>query len=763
MSKRLESKAMTISRLARICPACFGGLESRSQGDARILLCADGNFQQRRRKRNDAITEPFWKDPIFVSDEDVDLMHASVKTTRGQANVQEEQGCASDYISSLEAPKASISRFDVTGLMALTCRHDNPVAVCNITTGGEGHHYVLALLQAFMIVVDGIVDRVGVAYDVGCSMHRAILLHQYEPKWFGNDRLLWAIGAWHAYGHSYGCQVHYNTRRVDEFGVTDGESVERLWSLLANLVNTTRSMRRVHREATLCLRFASLCRRNWINLFANLCRRAQHTVEVNQKSTKMAKSRIALLCQAPLAPHWAEVVQWLLKETDFAPDVHDTLATATMPQQAHHTLLCVKRLIGERKARHAPFEHKARLSKSRPVEISDADVASGTKLALGFTAQTRRLHDAHHHALQLRSALWEYSVVQTNLSARGMHAPVGTSVADQLIRQASKRIAVVKATHTSLSTAIEVFNSKITPLKDGLANTRSPDRFDYERLTIQITFAMGVDELLRDAKKARHQQQPVNLIGPASRLDALISDLDIEEVPAGPWLHPVIGGFVRDAMDALQVRQRCEEEVARLAEEALNARQWLASERKRLTEVPESRAHLHDGDFECCAFLAVVWKTGCERLLTLLDNSSPASALVARSERATRLLARLTTDVSVDTRTRSGPHPPQDLAAPGGPANEKLQTAREPGVRRELHDMVIARRDRAALAIADGSLGAPAEIETVATDALVEELEDAGLAVLADDGHLRPLYEDQAQVYDDDDEEVDVQARGLDS
>lgn len=45
----------------------------------------------------------------------------------------------------------------------------------------------------------------------------------------------------HAYGHQWSCQLVYNPRLREGFGLTDGEGVERLWSRMRKLIGVCRN------------------------------------------------------------------------------------------------------------------------------------------------------------------------------------------------------------------------------------------------------------------------------------------------------------------------------------------------------------------------------------------------------------------------------------------------------------------------------------------------------------------------------------------
>ena len=57
----------------------------------------------------------------------------------------------------------------------------------------------------------------------------------------------WAVSIFHAYAHTSNCQKIYHPRTIESVGLTDGETLERLWSYLGKFVNITKYMKSNHR------------------------------------------------------------------------------------------------------------------------------------------------------------------------------------------------------------------------------------------------------------------------------------------------------------------------------------------------------------------------------------------------------------------------------------------------------------------------------------------------------------------------------------
>jgi hypothetical protein len=83
-------------------------------------------------------------------------------------------------------------------------------------------------------------------YDIACSFN-AHISKPNNPLSLYKDRFKWAVSIFHAYAHTSSCQKVYHPRTVESVGLTDGESLERLWSYLGKFVNITKYMKSNHR------------------------------------------------------------------------------------------------------------------------------------------------------------------------------------------------------------------------------------------------------------------------------------------------------------------------------------------------------------------------------------------------------------------------------------------------------------------------------------------------------------------------------------
>ena len=84
-------------------------------------------------------------------------------------------------------------------------------------------------------------------YDIACSFDAHINNNPDNVLYPYRERFTWAVSIFHAYAHTSKCQQKYHPRIIKSLGLTDGESVERLWSYLGKFANTTKHMKSGHR------------------------------------------------------------------------------------------------------------------------------------------------------------------------------------------------------------------------------------------------------------------------------------------------------------------------------------------------------------------------------------------------------------------------------------------------------------------------------------------------------------------------------------
>ncbi|GAN09281.1 conserved hypothetical protein [Mucor ambiguus] len=200
----------------------------------RVGVVLDGNFQM-KRKNNQKIIENNEEHPSILSTTvDVDQLFGSKEEVEKYENEKDDckdEACGLDEVENSfkaygnNSRKKGSDRFDELGLFSMNCaRHGIPMRLYDIY-GGEA-----TLLHVSIICL--------------CKQK----LEACIPELRNRDPL-YLVTVFHAYAHSMHCQVEFHPRVVDGSGYTDGEGVERFWSICNRFSGMTRSMSKYNRKA----------------------------------------------------------------------------------------------------------------------------------------------------------------------------------------------------------------------------------------------------------------------------------------------------------------------------------------------------------------------------------------------------------------------------------------------------------------------------------------------------------------------------------
>ncbi|POW22598.1 hypothetical protein PSHT_01079 [Puccinia striiformis] len=207
------------------CPACFGpssgtGLYQLPSVLNRLVLSLDGNFQLRHHKRAGRQSAPLVTPEIFVQPRELDDVKEYItQQERLHRITKKADKCADSHKAGNDVRNESTWKAcDDTGIMGSCCQHDSVVFLANIHGTGENRALPLAILKRFLASVGE--DRpVGVLYDLGCSLDKYIDLRSIWPE--SRDRVQFGTSVFHAYVHEWPCQVKYNPRYQQGWGLSD--------------------------------------------------------------------------------------------------------------------------------------------------------------------------------------------------------------------------------------------------------------------------------------------------------------------------------------------------------------------------------------------------------------------------------------------------------------------------------------------------------------------------------------------------------------
>ncbi|KAL9932216.1 hypothetical protein V8E36_008988 [Tilletia maclaganii] len=305
---------LTFDDLVERCPACFYRLSEGIREESKyrlpnnypqVLFAIDGNFAQRRLANIDHVQRSPVPPTYFISAAQVKETRIEMYGTEPATQSDEPptwHACASNVLAADEqAAKGAPGICDITGLMGLCCRHDVPLAFCDIDSPGEQHHYAIALLKQVLKALPDTVKRVGVLYDIGCRF----------PAKASLDTILtvkvdWAVSVFHVFGNSSACQILYSPRNLKGFGWSDGEGMERIWLQLSPLVESARSMSHGDRRHVLEQRLDHQSRQARANLMTNTEARVRSLEAVKSQARAVLSARTT---KALVLPRYSQTLR----------------------------------------------------------------------------------------------------------------------------------------------------------------------------------------------------------------------------------------------------------------------------------------------------------------------------------------------------------------------------------------------------------------------------------------------------------------------
>ncbi|KAH9807647.1 hypothetical protein DFH28DRAFT_1089161 [Melampsora americana] len=258
LEDQLKIKALKLTareRLASNCPRCFGPtVKGKRESEPNAIICFDGNFQHRRHKGASAA----WRDSetpkipsLFLPQDDVDRWKNLVNSTDRSVTNDSVDPCTVSHTAADDARGNQTWRgCDETGLFGMACRHDHVLKFINIVQSGERNHFPIAMMDWMLRQCETKEEakwKFGIIYDIGCNLEKGINKRNLFNEERRDGRLKFGTGAWHSYAHIRSCQIAYNPRLNPDWGMSDGEGMERIWAALINLIAPLRYSTKEHR------------------------------------------------------------------------------------------------------------------------------------------------------------------------------------------------------------------------------------------------------------------------------------------------------------------------------------------------------------------------------------------------------------------------------------------------------------------------------------------------------------------------------------
>ncbi|KAH9821140.1 hypothetical protein DFH28DRAFT_923571 [Melampsora americana] len=294
------------------CPRCFGPAENEDRHNKEFyaIFCMDGNFQQRHNAQASKDTPTDNQYPlIFVKPSEVSKDKATVQTTKNIPIQGGQNPCSDSHKAANDLRNTSTwSQCDDTGLFAASCQHDVPLQLVNIYKSGEKLYYPISLIKSIINAFPG--KRFGILYNIGCHLERHVQCRNLLPE--DRGRLEFATLVFNTYVHEWKCQLQYNPRYNEQWGLSDGKGLKRLWSFLSILVGVLRTSTRLHWLISIFERIMHFVKVILQNSGKWLSVRMKQAVTMLKKSQTLLTNIYAL--PNPYKPGHKYTKQYLLKQ-----------------------------------------------------------------------------------------------------------------------------------------------------------------------------------------------------------------------------------------------------------------------------------------------------------------------------------------------------------------------------------------------------------------------------------------------------------------
>ncbi|CAB5213016.1 unnamed protein product [Rhizophagus irregularis] len=267
------------------CPAC----PQPNEHNSTTIISFDGNFQLRRLKSSGNSYENRLVNDRFIISEEFFSDWVSNNQSFYNNKLQKDKknditSCESNFKAADQLRSFNKSKFlDDTGIFGSTCRHGVPLKFLNLKNMGERYILAECLIDNFQHKFPNSDQKFIFLYDIACSFH-AHISKSNNPLHLYQDRFKWAVSIFHAYAHTPSCQKIYHPRTIESIGLTDGESLERLWSYLGKFVNITKYMKSNHRLDILGMALEHIYQKLIKKLANNLLKRFRNAQMVEKDS-----------------------------------------------------------------------------------------------------------------------------------------------------------------------------------------------------------------------------------------------------------------------------------------------------------------------------------------------------------------------------------------------------------------------------------------------------------------------------------------------
>ncbi|KAK7005995.1 hypothetical protein R3P38DRAFT_2556384 [Favolaschia claudopus] len=560
--------------LTERCPACFGltewGRSLKDGGD--VQGGGDGCFSYLRLK-SAGNGEISYDPKRFLSKATVDAVGRRLALARKNPKANPKSLLAKEVVQLCEESwdaanekkqKANPERYDASGIFVMTCRHGQPIFLCNIDTPGEQQRYIVAMVEELFTMLPDMATLMQ-AYDVACITDHSLDLYPILSDAI-RSRVSFVINGMHAYGHQWACQLMYSPRFRTGMGLADHEGVERFWSRTRKLIPLTRTQWNSRRIWMIDQYAAFVGEESRASLGAWISRQQEKNIEVKHR----AATKTLLDCRVTertLRAEWAAQKEAQTSIRAHAPkrlrrELDKVLLLQTQIDAVEKAIEDTKKTL---KGAGAPASS---LKILQGLELTHEKLSTEAEALYGSLNIQDTFPELRNLPLEFTQTLLVMRDLKINIRKRATGSFMEWETLDRAVsgRREPLGTKVHQATRKAISRRQPALLKAINKFNEGCATLNRLRPFNCS-IPIPSPLSTQLNGLRNDA--TLHE-------------DVWITP---SQGPIPRWLND---DDVRDGIRSLHVLDRCAEEVVRLNLERDNLRHWLSEEADIVEEAKQA-------------------------------------------------------------------------------------------------------------------------------------------------------------------------------
>ncbi|OAV92783.1 hypothetical protein PTTG_04955 [Puccinia triticina 1-1 BBBD Race 1] len=529
-----------MDKLANVCPKCFGPhIPGKQDHKPNYILCMDGNFQHRRHLKASVELPNCIKTPsIFVAPDEVEKMERCMNEEMDQEPENQDR-CTKQHTAADDVRTGKTwKECDETGLFGMACRHDQIINLINIVQS-EGEEYT---------------KKLSFLYDIGCNIEKGVIRRNQFPECRERNLLSFGTSVFHAYVHEWKCQLRYNPRLNDGWGMSDGEGMEQIWAFFLPLIRQLRYCTKNHRLVAVDIRSHHHNDVGWVYALHLLFEQGTHVEELKKEASGVLDSLLEEFGHTRefFKAQWTRQreIQLLVvenqSEKEMLRKIEELVELEDKLGDTNNDLVELR----ETRRRTRTASQRQQLEQLPDTisflegEINSIVVELGSENFRDLPGATDSESKALLKLKVSKSKLYEAKVGVIEMQKKWDRGGSGTQVQERYKKQMTSKVNILKKKWLAYSNRAEAHNSDFTP--------RTP----LSTPTLEEVKSCGIKDSFWNMGALSH--------------------------PDEPW---AIDSDVQKGIQAYLTLTHCQDELHRIAREARQAVQWAINKSEKLSHI----------------------------------------------------------------------------------------------------------------------------------------------------------------------------------